>query len=224
MRNILLLLLTTFPSFFLAGQNYQEKCGFDNPVSTLGIGLVIVPTSFVIYNDSLLTDTFQYINMYQDKPMICSKFHKPDYGIMHFVCLSITGKSYKVLTNYSEYKYLPKNGKYLYQTWGKYILSSYGVRRFYDQDKQRFSDQPIRALNNNTSDTVNIPKGLELLCPLEIREDWIRVKYDCFYSKENNEHEGAPCQKYVNKCNPSTTGWLKWRQDNKLLIDIFLMP
>ena len=33
-----------------------NNCSDDNKVSTLGIGLIIVPDKFTIYNDSLLTD------------------------------------------------------------------------------------------------------------------------------------------------------------------------
>src|SRR4051794_28135817 len=70
---------------------------YDNKVSTLGIGLIIVPDKFVVYDDSLLNKKFRSIDMYGDERAInvYSKFYKPDYGIMHFVCVQATEKYYK---------------------------------------------------------------------------------------------------------------------------------
>jgi hypothetical protein len=59
---------------------------------------------------------------------------------------------------------------------------------------------------------------------MEMRGDWVKVKYDCFYNDENNKYEGQPCQNFVNQCQNPLIGWIRWKQGNKLLIEIFLMP
>ena len=63
-----------------------------------------------------------------------------------------------------------------------------------------------------------------MFCPLEVQGDWVRVRYDCFYNKASNPHEGQPCSEYIAQCKTAPTGWLRWRQDNKLVIDIMLLP
>jgi hypothetical protein len=72
---------------------------------------------------------------------VCSKFHKPDYGIMHFVCLEKTSRSFSVLTGFSEYKYISGAHAHQFKTWDKYILESFGVTR------KAAREQPLRFLN-----------------------------------------------------------------------------
>lgn len=202
-------------------ENIKAACSYDNPVSTLGIGLVISPTEFKIFNDSLLTSSFGSWNMYNDEDSLtfCSKFHKPDYGIMHFVCISKTPNAYKVLVNYSDIKYLPIEKDYTFTTWEKYILQSFGIRRINDSDSGSLKKEP-----SDNADTLSIPKGYEMFCVIKMRDDWMKVTYDCFYNLKENKHEGEPCQNFIHECKAPVTGWLRWRKDNTCLVDIFLMP
>lgn len=209
----------------IQNKSFENKnCGYENEVSSLGIGLVIVPSKFDIYSDSLLTVKYASWNMYrdEDKINICSKFFKPDYGIMHFVCIEKTEKAYKVLINYSEFKYLPRTTNYNLKTWEEYIMQSFGIRRL-SVDNVSVGSK-IRIEPNDKADTLTIPKGHEMFCPMEIKGDWVKVKYDCFYNDENNPNEGEPCHNFIYKCENPLTGWLRWREQKRLLIDIFLMP
>ena len=203
-------------------------CLYDNLTSSLGIGLIIPPTKFEIFRDSLIQNKLISCNMdsvvYLSKINICSKYYKPDYGIMHFVCLKENKVSYEILVNHSTIRYLPKSKQYTFLTWNDYILQSYGIRRLTDENGDISAELPLRKQPNNNSDTISIPKGLEMFCPLEIRGDWVKVQYDCFYNNENNPYEGEPCHNFINKCKAPLTGWLKWRNNNHVLIDIFLMP
>ena len=196
---------------------------YDNDVSTLGIGVVIVPDKFVIYDDNLLDNKFKSIDMYGQENAIdvYSKFYKPDYGIMHFICLQVTDKYYKVIVNYNTIKYLPKSKDYQFETWTKYIMGSFGVRR---NGLGAESHQPLRMNPVANADTLSIPGKYEMFCPVEVKDDWVKVKFDCFYNDDNNKHEGEPCQNYVSECKDPVTGWIKWRDGNKILIDILLMP
>lgn len=204
----------------------DNNCGYDNQVSSLGIGLIIAPPKFEIYNDSLLNEKFASWDMYEDESKInlCSKFFKPDYGIMHFVCIAKSEKAYKVLVNFSDIKYLPKTKKYDFKTWDEYIFQSFGIRRNTNDNRDISNNHPLRKKPEDNADTLVIPKGNELFCPMEIKGDWIKVRYDCLYNDENNPYEDEPCHNYIDKCKNPLTGWLRWRRENQLLIDIFLMP
>jgi hypothetical protein len=204
----------------------EQLCNYDNQVSSLGVGLVIAPTTFEIYHDSLLKDKMASWDMYQDASNlnVCSKFFKPDYGIMHFVCIGITHKAYKVLVNFSDIKYLPKTKNYNFETWEEYILQSYGISRMERLTGNVSTKHPLRINPNDKADTLIIPNGHELFCPIEMKGDWIKVKYDCFYQDEDNAHEDEPCHNYIDQCKDPFMGWMRWRQENQLLIDIYLMP
>jgi len=200
-------------------------CSYDNDVSTLGIGLVIAPSKVDIYNDSQLTNKSASYDMYKDglnKISICPKFYEPDYGIMHFVCIDSTEKAYKVLINYDELKYLPKTKDYVFKSWQDYINESYGIRRLTAEGKNisKIHLQPLRKSPVNEADTLVLPAGYEMFCPVEIKGDWLRVKFDCFYNDDNNKHEGEPCRDYIDQCKNPVSGWLKWKDGNKLLVDI----
>lgn len=196
---------------------------YDNDVSTLGIGVVIAPDKFVVYKDSLLNNKFRSINMSGDEKAIdiYSKFYKPDYGIMHFICLQATDKYYKVIVSYGTIKYLPKSKGYQFVNWTNYIMQSFGVRR--NRSKIE-SHQPLRISPTANADTLSIPGKYEMFCPVEVKGDWVKVRFDCFYNDDNNKHEDESCQSYISECKDPVTGWLKWRDGNKVLIDILLMP
>jgi hypothetical protein len=199
-----------------------STCTFDNAVSSLGIGLVIVSRKFEVFNDSLLRERWTVGDMLAEDmalARVCPKFFKPDYGIMHFVCTGTTEKSYRILVNYKAIKYLPKTSAYRFHTWESYLLQSYGVRR-----RQEGSILPLRKMPDDHADTLAIPAGQELFCPVQVQGDWLQVKYDCFYNETDHPHEGEPCREYIGECETPLTGWLRWRSDQHLLIDIFLMP
>ena len=126
--------------------------------------------------------------------------------------------------NYSVVKYLPKTDNYAFRTWNKYILQSFGIRRKTKETGEVLENLSLRKEPIDNADTLSIPKGYEMFCPMEIKGDWVRIKYDCFYNDENNPHEGEPCHDFISKCTNSLTGWLRWRQENNLRIDIMLMP
>lgn len=210
----------------LKSQSEIDTTGYnyDNEVKTLGIGLIIAPEKFSIFNDSLLTRKYEDIDMNQEKINIYSKFYKPDYGLMHFICIGITDKSYQIILNYSEVKYLPKSKKYDFKNWEDYILQSYGIRRLTKETGAIAIPQPLKTEPKDTSKELSIPKGYENFCPMKVEGDWVEVKFDCFYNDENDTHEGQPCHDYIDQCQSPVKGWLRWRKGKKLLIDIFLMP
>jgi hypothetical protein len=205
----------------------ENTCLFDNEVSSLGIGLVLAPAEFTLFNDSALTEVYAEIDMYADEEgleLICPKFFAPEYSILNFVCVDSTLNAYKVLSAYSETKFLKKVDGAEFNSWQEYVLSSFGIRRLTSNDGTRMSDDPLRKEPSARSATLTIPDGYEMFCPMEIRGDWVKVNYDCFYNRDDNPHEGEPCQNFIDECKNPLTGWLRWREGNKLLIDILLAP
>ncbi|MGB3074736.1 MAG: hypothetical protein WBB36_05425 [Chitinophagales bacterium] len=204
----------------------DNNCSYDNQESSLGIGLIIAPLKFEIFNDSLLKDKISSWDMYEDASQInmCSKFFKPDYGIMHFVCIAKSEMAYKVLVNFSDVKYLPNTKNYHFKIWDEYISQSFGISRLTSKNGDISKKCPLRIKPNDNADTLIISNGHESFCPMEIKGDWVKVRYDCFYNDENNSYVGEPCHNYIEKCKNPLTGWLRWRQENQLLIGIYLMP
>jgi len=201
-----------------------SSCMSTDNVSTLGLGLIVPPDRFAVFNDSLLTNKMADVDIYNDNANyspVCSMFFYPDYGIMHFICLKRTKRYYEVLNGYSDIKYLPATKSYHFLPWDKYILQSMGIRRKNDLIGEISSRQPLRK-EPNSPDTLSIPKGYELFCAIRVKGDWLQVTYDCFYNEEDNKYEGEPCSSYIKKCTNPLTCWLKWKDGNKLLIDILL--
>ncbi|MEL7003783.1 MAG: hypothetical protein AAFN93_13755 [Bacteroidota bacterium] len=206
------------------------QCQYANPTSELGIGLVEYDNYnhrtpvFEVFNDPELTEKFCSWNIYDEDNLspFCAKYHKPDYGIAQVVVLDSLDKSYKVLVNQQDIKYVPKNINYVFWSWQEYLTESHGIRRRIEI--ARFKNQPLRTQPNILADIVTLPgERFELFCVMEVRGDWVKVKYDCFYNSDQNPHEGMPCSTYINECINSATGWLKWRIDNEVTVDIFLM-
>ncbi|MEO6521393.1 MAG: hypothetical protein ABIN91_06945 [Mucilaginibacter sp.] len=191
---------------------------YDNPVSSLGIGLIKAPQKFDIYDDSLLTKKYQSIDMGHDaKFSVSPKYFKPDYGIMHFVCISQSPKAYKVLVNRTTEKYLPKTKGYDFITWSNYITSSTGIKPLYEGNKSI----PLQTGPDGKGEPIPGTEKYEMFCPMQVQGDWVQVQFDCFYNTDNNKHEGEPCHKYISQCKSPVKGWLRWRKDEKVLIDIF---
>ncbi|HEY8896785.1 MAG TPA: hypothetical protein VIM79_18300 [Niastella sp.] len=206
----------------------NPHCTIENEVASLGIGLVIAPNSFALYDDSTLTDKPEFIDMHKQADSlsgICTMVFDPEYSLMHFACVGQTENAYQVLINHSQTKYLPRKKEYQFQTWEQYLLQSFGIRRRTDETGE--IEKPLTALRKSPGDSANaieLPAGHEMFCAMEVQGDWLKVQYDCFYNDEDSKYEGQPCHNYIGKCTDGTTGWLRWRKDNKLLVDIFLMP
>lgn len=225
MRNLILLIITILISNIAFG-----RCEYSNSTTELGIGLVEYDNYnhrtpiFEVFNDPELTDKFCSWNIYDEsnESPFCAKFHKPDYGIVQVVVLDSLDKSYKVLVNEQDIKYVPKSINYVFWSWEEYLTESHGIRRKIENID--FKNQHVRQQPNNSAEPVKLPdEKFELFCVLEVKGDWIQVKYDCFYNTTQNPHEGMPCSTYIDECTNSATGWIRWRIGNEITIDIFLM-
>lgn len=200
--------------------NGQNNCGFENEVNNLGIGIVECPETFIVYKDSMFQDTITAINLNEtdlNKYNICGKFSKPDYGILHFVCLNQDSNFYRVMINSKDFAFIQKTNKMIFKTWTEYLMSVYGLGRSHTAIGD-FKNQSVLKDISNPVDTLTIPNGIELFCPIEIKGDWIKIQYDC-----DNTESIACAEKRLN-CDYPLIGWIRWRDENKFLIDIYHLP
>lgn len=196
-----------------------HEVAYDNPAKTLGLGLVKAPDKFDIYDDSLLSKKYQSVDMHQEKIAgLAPKYFKPESGIMHFVCISQSEKAYHILINNNTEKYLPKANGYDFVSWDSYITQSYGIKPLYEGEKSI----ALQTEPDGKGKAIPGTEKYEMFCPMQVKGDWAQVQFDCFYNTDNNRHEGEPCHKYIGQCKSPVTGWLQWRKDEKVLIDIFL--
>lgn len=202
-------------------------CGYENNASSLGIGLVLAPQVFTLWSDSATTEEYLSVSTNTEEGIydICPQFYKPDYGILQFVCLASDPNTYTVLADSTTVKYIRKSTDgIVFKYWNEYILESFGIRRKRADELTNKSSHLLRAAPAESAPSIDVPSGHEMFCPMEVQNDWVKVRYDCFYNREQNPHEGEPCHNFIDQCENPVTGWLKWRDGNELLIDIFLMP
>lgn len=153
-------------------------------------------------------------------------FFFQDAEILCFSCITKGSNYYEVIISDSgESMYLPINNLTKFITWDKFLIGSFGVRRknetLKDQSKQRLYKAP-----SEKSLVIEIPnEDQELLCVQDVKNEWIKVKYDCTYNTDEYlHHEGLPCKRYIDSCETSPSGWLKWRNNDSLLIELYLTP
>ena len=181
---------------------------YENKTSTLGIGLYISQNAVTLYNDTALTDEFQSIDLFHNGEdiILYAKYHKPDYGIMNFVCIGKNERYYSIIINYSMLKYISKVSLGHFETWEEYILNSLGV------GPKHLANLELHESQNSSSKMIeSFP--LESYCPVQIKGDWLELKYSCTYKNPVIE----TCLSVL-KC--TRTAWVRWRKKGEILIGI----
>ncbi len=188
--------------------SYGQK---QKPVS-LGIGFTIVANPY-LYEDGLSypKDIFRDENLKEkiktDK--IFPFFYKPDYGLFHFICLEKTKRYYKILLNDTDIAFVPNNENYIFKAWETLLLGS-SVARI---DKQK---NPIRENPTDNDQHIIISDcKSDYLKVIDVIEQkgvyWIEVYF------------ASNCEPYPNKKEMDKHGWIKWRENNRLLIEMMLL-
>jgi len=204
---ILFLFIYTYSISQTDGVSF-EGYPYDNQTSSLGIGLYISNNAITLYNDTSLTDKYQSIDLVHNRKNIIlyAKYHKPDYGIMNFVCIEQNDRYYTVIINYSTLKYISKISLGYFETWEDYILNSLGI------GPKNLLDLKLYEVPNSSSMVIE-SSPLESYCPVQIKGDWLELKYLCNYKKSEIE----TCSSVLH-C--SKTAWVRWREKEKILIGI----
>jgi hypothetical protein len=117
-----------------------------------------------------------------------------EYKKLTLKCLSNEEDYFKILLEDKTIGYLPKNNPLIrFQTWKEHILSVFAVG--FDSKKN-----PIKAKPNNQS-IETIYDQDEFYYPFKIQGDWLQIKWGTIGSWQY--------------------GWIKWKENNKLIIELF---
>jgi hypothetical protein len=199
---IWIILILSLPIPLIYGQNRQPK--------ELGIGFAIAENPYLyedmshpkdIFSNSELTNRIQ-----TDK--IFPFFYKPDYGLYHFICLEKNSKYYKILINDTEIGFIPNNENYIFKEWETILLSA-SVERIDKQNliRKNLTESDKETVTNNCKyETLKVTDVIE-----RKGEFWIAVSF------------ASNCEPYPKENAEQKTGWIKWRDLNKLLIRIQLL-
>lgn len=195
---VISLLLLSISTTAQNKQPYQLGIGFAIATDPYSIGFDSIPGN--IYEDSLLTQQWTNAEVY---PF----FFKPDYGLYHFICLEKTDSYYKVLVNDNESAFIPNDSNFCFKTWDLILLGS---------RVQRLNKQlPIRTQPSETSGIVENACESDLFGVDDVLqkngEYWLSVYFS------------VDCQDYPDKNSKVMHGWIRWRDGNKLLVNIMLL-
>lgn len=128
-----------------------------------------------------------------------------DYSSFVFRCLKVKDNWLKIMVNNEngETLWLKKSELTIVQDWENYLKEMFGVERLADQQ------QKIRSLPIDNSEEI-IYQGNDCFQVKSMKGDWIEI-FTADYCDES----------YTNSKTKIKSGWIKWRQGNKLLIDYF---
>jgi len=117
-----------------------------------------------------------------------------EYSILDLECLKILSTLFRVRLQDSTEAYIKKSNPLIkFQTWEETVLNVFSVGFDINQN-------PIRKSPTTNSQIISYEKD-EFYLPEKIQGDWLQIKW----GSEGN-------WKY---------GWIKWKKNNKLLIELF---
>jgi hypothetical protein len=160
--------------------------------------------SIQFFNDPKI-DSWNIRNLDKQKEWLKPEVLWLDYSSFVFRCLEIKDDWLKVMVNNEngETLWLKKSELTIIQDWENYLKEMFGVERLPDQQ------QKIRSLPNDTSKET-IYQGKDCFQVTSMKGDWIEI-FTADYCDES----------YTDSKTRIKSGWIKWRQGNKLLIDYF---
>lgn len=190
-------------------------CEYNNQVTSLGMGLLLMPGKCKFYNNKALTDLYMEWDLsenYDPPQLACALYYKPDYGIAHYVCLDSTEKYYHILINGNQEKYVPRIYGKIFENWPTYIFGSIGGINLPMNEEEGYY---IHMTPLETADKMAVQ--VNAFCPLDVQGDWVKVKLDCYTFDEKSAED---CHLYIDECKSTPVGWIRWRKGNKILIGI----
>lgn len=126
-------------------------------------------------------------------PTITPIFFKPDYGIFYLVCVSEQKSNYKIQTSTNQTAILPKTKNIQFLSWDRFLLSTTGISNL-DWKENPFRKEP------DTKATIQEVSKEDDFTVIKVHNEWIQISTDS-----------------------DSIGWIKWKQDGKLLIEIYLL-
>lgn len=189
----------------------------------LGLGLISInfddKTTLYFYSTPNDKEPKKTIQVFKDKTInswnildlhIHKDWLKPeilwlDYSQFVFRCLTVKDNWLKVMVNNEteETLWLKKSDATTFSDWENYLKEMFGVARLPDQQQQ------IKSLPTDNSEEI-INQGQDCFQVKSMKGDWIEI-FTADYCDES----------YTESKTKIKSGWIKWRQGNKLLIEYF---
>lgn len=128
-----------------------------------------------------------------------------DYSYFVFRCLTVKDNWLKVMVNNEtgEALWIKKSNLTTFKYWENYLKEMFGVARLPKEQ------QKIRSLPTDNSKEI-IYQGQDCFQVKSMKGDWIEI-FTADYCDES----------YTDNKTKIKSGWIKWKQKNKLLIDYF---
>lgn len=160
--------------------------------------------SIQFFNDQKI-NSWNILNLDKQKEWLRPEVLWLDYTSLVFRCLEIKDDWLKVMVNNEngETLWLKKSELTIIQDWENYLKEMFGVERLPEQQ------QKIRSLPSDTSEEI-IYQGKDCFQVKSMKGDWIEI-FTADYCDET----------YTDSKTKIKSGWIRWRQGNKLLIDYF---
>ena len=181
--------------FFSLIGNAQKSLSYEfyNEMESLGIGLVKAESDIITIKSQNLNKS---LNEYTYTPKyIVPVFFKPDYNIFYIVCLDNQKEYYKVLSANGE-EYLVSKAQTKFIFWEEFLKSTTGISNL------DWSENPLRKEPFNESKIITLKDTDATFNVIRVKKDWIEIQSD------NNTNQ---------------KGWIQWKKENRLLIEIYLL-
>ena len=198
----------------------QEIGGICFAQTTLGTGLLSVdfdgntivsfynkptdklPIKTVEFFNDLRIDSWNIKNLKAQKEWLNPEVLWLDYSPLVFRVKSKTDQGFQIIVNNktNQTYWVKRNQSMTFLTWETFLKNMFSVARL------NISDQKIRKLPIENAEQINY-KGKDCFQVKSMKGDWIEI-----FTADN-------CDQSKTKLK---TGWLKWRQGNKLLIKYFI--
>ncbi|MCK4979581.1 MAG: hypothetical protein KAS62_04250, partial [Candidatus Delongbacteria bacterium] len=129
-----------------------------------------------------------------------------DYSAFTFRCVEEKDNWLEVIVNNENGKtyWLKKTDLTIFYSWENYLKEMFGIERIPDQP------QKIRTSPNDDSEEIDY-EGQDCFVVRSMKGDWIEITTPGYCDKIFTDFK-----------TPIKTGWIRWREGNKLLINYFI--
>ena len=157
------------------------------------------------FNDKTI-DSWNIRNLDKQKPWLNPECLWLDYSSFIFRCKSQTKDWYELIVNNKNGQtlWLKKSAVTKYSSWKTFLSGMFGVSRLSDKK------QVIRISPDDQSEGINYI-GNDCFQVKSMKGDWIEI-FTADYCDDS----------YTDSKTKIKSGWIKWREGNKLLIEYFM--
>lgn len=127
-----------------------------------------------------------------------------DYFVLALKCVGKDDKRFEVVVNETTRltKFIRRHDdNFRFQTWQEHILALFAVG--FDP-----SNNPLRRGPGDHIRTVRLPFDNVTFHPVQIRGNWLKVRWNVSHESDNKVRKVA-------------YGWVKWKQNTQLLVELF---